>query len=191
MPAKLIFNGRVLIALVMFLFFVVMVGIALGYPAQARFMPLVVGLPGIALTLFELFREVRRAARPEVAATADHGASSGLPSDISRLIGQDAALPQGDAPKLSAAEESRRERILLTYFTALIGGILFFGFWITIPAFIATFLREREKAGWAFALSSAIVADVFLYVIFVRVLGVDLHNGFVTEWAMDLVAPGY
>jgi hypothetical protein len=191
MPAKLVFNGRIVIAFVMFAIFVVMVGVALTYPPQARFMPLVVGLPGIALTLFELTREVRRALHPEMAVESESGSSS-LPGDISRLIGQESApLSQPDAPKLSPAEETRRERILLTYFTGLILGILFFGFLVAVPVFIATFLREREKASWRFAILSAVATDVLLYAIFLRGLGVDLHNGFITEWLMDLIAPGY
>src|SRR4051812_10082246 len=118
MPAKLIFNGRVVLAFVMCAIFVTMVTIALGYPSQARFMPLVVGLPGIGLTLFELIKEVRRALRPDTVAELDSGPSGGLPSDISRLIGQDAVPPPKlEAHKLSAAEESRRERALLAYFT--------------------------------------------------------------------------
>jgi hypothetical protein len=192
MPAKLICTGRVVIAFVMFSIFVVMVSIALTYPAQARFMPLVVGIPGIGLTLFELIREVRRALHPETAVESDNAGSSGLPGDISRLIGQESApLTQPDAPKLTPAEEAHRERMLLAYFTGLIGGILFFGFWIAMPVFIATFLREREKAGWRFALSSAIVTDVLLYAIFTKGLGVELHTGFITDWVMDMFAPGY
>jgi len=192
MPAKLIFNGRIVIAFVMFSIFVVMVGVALTYPAQARFMPLVVGLPGIGLTLFELIREVRRALHPETEVESDDAGSSGLPGDISRLIGQEAApLAQPDAPKRTPAEESRRERALLAYFTGLIGGILFFGFWIAMPVFIATFLREREKASWRFALLSAIVTDALLYAIFTKGLGVELHTGFITDWVMDIFAPSY
>ena len=90
MPAKLICDGRVMMALVMFLIFVTMVGFALGYPAQARFMPLVVGLPGIGFTLFELIKETRRALT-ETGETESSGGDSNaiaLPDNVSRLIGR-------------------------------------------------------------------------------------------------------
>jgi hypothetical protein len=188
MPAKLLFSGRIAIALTMFLFFAVAVGIALTYPAQARFMPLVVGIPGIALTLFELFREIRRAltARNE---TNGGDSAIALPDDVSRLIGQTTVGVEGEAPKMTPAEAQKRELILLAYFTLLIAGLLFLGFWITVPTFVFVFLREREKAGWLTALVGAAATLAVLYFVFDRTLGIDLHPGFLTEMAWEKLFP--
>jgi hypothetical protein len=190
MPAKILFSGRVAIALTMFLFFAIAVAIALTYPAQARFMPLVVGIPGIALTLFELIREVRRALTAE---NGENGGAGGgaieLPTDVSRLIGQTSVAVEAEAPKLTRAEEQKREWILLLYFTLLIGGLLFLGFWITVPTFVLVFLREREKAGWLTALAGAAATLAVLYFVFDRTLGIDLHHGFVTEAVWEYLFP--
>lgn len=191
MPAKLICNGRVMMALVMFLIFVAMVGFALGYPAQARFMPLVVGLPGIAFTLFELIKEIRRSLT-ETEKTDSVGGDSNtiaLPEDVSRLIGQESVLVQGETPQLTGAELQKRERILLGYVTAMIAALIVFGFWITVPAFVALFLREREKASWRMTIGSATAVLAVLYFVFYRGLGIDLHTGFVTEWVWDILFP--
>jgi len=188
MPAKL-FSGRIAIALTMFLFFVIAVGIALTYPSQARFMPLVVGIPGIALTLFELIREIRRSLHDGRKAAAGGDGVITLPDDVSRLIGQEAVVVQGEAPKLSAAEEQKRERILLTYFTLLMVGLIFFGFWICVPLFVAVFLREREKASWLVSAVSAAATLTVLYFIFYRTLGIDLHNGFITDMVWEKLFP--
>lgn len=44
---------------VMLVIFVTMVGFALGYPPQSRFLPLVIGIPGIVLSLVQLFQDLR------------------------------------------------------------------------------------------------------------------------------------
>lgn len=190
MPAKL-FSGRIAIALTMFLFFVIAVSIALTYPSQARFMPLVVGIPGIALTLFELAREIRRSLHDDRKAhPVDAGESViELPDEVSRLIGQESVVVQAEAPKLSAAEEQKREWILLTYFTVLMTSLLFLGFWISVPVFVIVFLREREKASWLVSLLSAAATLGVLYFIFYRTLGIDLHPGFLTEMAWERLFP--
>lgn len=53
---------------VMLAIFVAMVGIALQYPPDARFMPLVVGVPAIALCLLQLGLDFRDSARSEAPA---------------------------------------------------------------------------------------------------------------------------
>ena len=191
MPAKLICNGRFMMALVMFLIFVTMVGFALGYPAQARFMPLVVGLPGIGFTLLELIKETRRALNVTNEPESSGGDSNtiALPDDVSRLIGQESVTVQGETPQMTPAELQKREKILLVYVTAMIAALIVFGFWITVPAFVGVFLREREKASWRMALGSAGAVLAVLYFVFYRGLGIDLHTGFITQWAWDILFP--
>lgn len=54
-------NGRVAHAALMLAIFVGMDAMAASYPYKAALMPLVVGIPGAALCLFQLLVEVRRA----------------------------------------------------------------------------------------------------------------------------------
>jgi len=60
----------VTLAAIMVAVFASMVALAASYPSNARFVPLVVGIPGLGLALVQLTLELRRAARGE-AATAD------------------------------------------------------------------------------------------------------------------------
>ena len=191
MPVKLICNGRIMMALVMFLIFVTMVGFALGYPAQARFMPLVVGLPGTGFTLFELIKEIRRALTETGKTDSSGGASNtiALPDDVSRLIGQESVAVQGESAQLPTAELQKRERVLLGYVTAKIAALILFGFWIVVPLFIGVFLRERETASWRMTIGSALAVLAVLYFMFYRGLGIDLHTGFVTQWVWDITFP--
>ena len=62
-------EGRTLTAGIMVAVFVTMVGLALTYPQDARFLPLVIGIPGLVLSIVQLFTELR--ARPEPAVTPE------------------------------------------------------------------------------------------------------------------------
>ncbi|HMI95820.1 MAG TPA: tripartite tricarboxylate transporter TctB family protein [Micropepsaceae bacterium] len=63
-------EGRTLTAGIMFAVFVVMVGLALTYPQDARFLPLVIGIPGLVLSGAQLAIELRT--RPDKEFTAEN-----------------------------------------------------------------------------------------------------------------------
>ena len=63
MTINSILNGRVATALVMLLIFASMSLMALGFTEKARLMPLLVGIPGTILGIFELISEMRTTAR--------------------------------------------------------------------------------------------------------------------------------
>src|SRR5687768_17798008 len=52
-------EGRILVAGIMFLIFATMVGVAFTFPGEARFLPLVIGIPGLALSLTQFVIELR------------------------------------------------------------------------------------------------------------------------------------
>ena len=52
-------RSSLVMTLVMLTIFAVMVFIASGYPANARFMPFVVGIPAIGLCLLQLLLDIR------------------------------------------------------------------------------------------------------------------------------------
>lgn len=64
-------EGRVLVAGIMLLLFAVMVGLALTYPGEARFLPLVIGIPGLVLSLAQFVIELRGKAEDEKVYTAE------------------------------------------------------------------------------------------------------------------------
>jgi hypothetical protein len=66
MPMAL--NARVILAGVMSAIFAAMVGMALSYPVDAAFVPLVIGIPGTVLCLIQLATELRAARSPAAAA---------------------------------------------------------------------------------------------------------------------------
>lgn len=129
--------------------FVAMVAIAWHYPADARFMPWVVGIPAIALCLLQIALDWRATAR----------AGTG-------------------------ALELSREAAMWGYFVGLVAAILVLGFLITVPVFLALFVRRWGQASWRFALGLAAAGSALLYLLFVKVLRVALHTGFLTEYLL-------
>jgi hypothetical protein len=150
-------DGRLVMSLVMLAIFGVMVGVATQYPPQARFMPLVVGLPGIALCLVQVVLEIaaRRRAAP--------GASA-------------------DGP---GAEARRREFVLWGSFLGLVASLILFGFYVTIPLFLVAFLRGFAKESWRFSLALGAGGSMLLALVFHVGLGVVLHQGFLLEPVLD------
>lgn len=173
--------------LVMLALFLVLVGIAMQYPAEARFMPFVVGIPPILLCLLQLVLDARE--RRRAAETVDTRSDLQKVQDqVARIVGRPVefeAAPSGAAEQLSPEERVRRELILWGYFLGFIGGILLFGFWVAIPVFLVAFLRFQAKSSWATALLLGIGASIALFFIFERGLKVQLHRGFVTSYVLD------
>jgi hypothetical protein len=166
--------GGSAMTVVMLAIFVAMVIVANGYPAGARFMPFVVGIPAIGLCVLELVLDVRR--RRE-SATA-------LPA-----AAPPTAVEDHEAP-LSPQQTLRRELVLWAYFLSLIGGILLFGFWLTIPVFLAAFLRFQAGASWTRALLMSAVTLALLFAVFEQAFRIELHPGFVTEYLQDRLGDG-
>jgi hypothetical protein len=173
--------------IVMLGIFVVLVGTASRYPAGARFMPFVVGIPAILLCLLQLVIDARE--RRQAADVVDTRSAAEKAEDkVSRMVGRPmeahAALP-GTTEAMSPEETVRRELVLWGYFLGFIGGILLFGFWVAIPAFLVTFLRFQAKSSWRTSLIMGIGASIILFFVFERGLKVQVHRGFIVEYVLD------
>ena len=176
--------------LVMLTIFAVFVFIASGYPANARFMPFVVGLPAIGLCLLQLALDLRERRR---VALADHRSPFERAQDtVSRIAGRQVdfevaheqpAVIETDVPPES--ETVRREFVLWGYFLGFIAGILLFGFWAAIPVFLVSFLRFQARANWRTSLVLGLAASIAFYFIFEKGLRVSVHPGFVTGYFFD------
>lgn len=164
---------------IMFLIFTSMVAISFDYPSKARFMPLVVGLPGIVFCLIQLAIDLFRSP------AADTGTSVG--QSIAA-----ASAPESQHEELPefGPHTARQEVIMWGYFVSFIAGIILFGFYISVPIMLVTFLRRQGEASWKFAIALAIAATLALYLMFGRLLGIELHPGFVTRWATHALGYG-
>jgi Tripartite tricarboxylate transporter TctB family len=182
-------RSSLIMTLVMLVIFVALVSIASGYPANARFMPFVVGLPAIGLCLLQLVLDVRERRRVTVAADprnpfkkAEEAVSriAGRPVEFEVAREQPAAVVETDRPL--EGEIVRRELVLWGYFLGFVAGILLFGFWVAIPVFLVSFLRFQAGSSWRTSLVLGVVASIALFFIFEKGLRVTLHPGFVSEY---------
>ncbi len=191
-------SGKIFWNLVMMSIFVIMVAIAWDYPPTARFLPFVIGIPGIVLTLLQLIIEIRDARKvTEPEAPDARSEFEKLEEEVSRRVASKVDLDIV-REKLEVVVEDRtdkstsrlhREIVFFSYFVGLVAGVLLFGFWLTIPVFVIIFLRLHERENWMFALSLTGAAWLIIYLAFDRMLAIILHEGFVTTYLIDLLIP--
>jgi hypothetical protein len=179
-------------SIAMLAIFVVMVGIASTYPAGARFMPFVIGIPAILLCLLQMVLDIRAARQaPE---EKDHRSEMEIAEQrVSEMTGRQMTFEAAHmAPEITVSENptgirESREWLIWGYILALVGGVLFFGYTITIPVFILLFLRWEAKCSWFKAALYAGVGATLLLALFSYGLRFQLHRGFITERLMDFL----
>ncbi|HEU0071730.1 MAG TPA: tripartite tricarboxylate transporter TctB family protein [Alphaproteobacteria bacterium] len=184
-------GAKIAMTLVMFAIFAVMVGVASTYPPGARFMPYVVGIPGLVMCAIQLFLDIRDL-RANARDDDDDGKSEmeRAAEEVARVTGRKMDFSEAEGATAVVVEESkegrgRREAIVWASFLGLIGGILLFGFWIAVPLFIGGFLRFYAGRTWRFSLLLTAAATAVYYGAFVLGLKVVLHEGFVIEAIKD------
>jgi len=164
------------LTVLMLVIFVSMVGMSFGFPAKARFMPLVVGIPGIVFCLIQLALDLR-AQKAGVSAPAHHVV---LPAGVSADadIHLDSELPE------FGPHTVRTEITTWIFFVAFIAGLVLFGFYVAVPIMLLTFLRTQAEASWKFSVTMAVVATLVLYLMFDQLLGIQLFAGFGSTWIL-------
>ena len=189
-------SSNILWTLVMLSIFVFMVAIASGYPPTARFLPFVIGIPGIVLTVLQLAIDIRDSRKVTEEGPEDTRSDlEKLQDEVSRRVKGDVELDiahetlQVVAADRTDASTSRihREMVFFGYFIGLVAGVLLFGFWLTIPVFLVIFLRLHERENWRFVLALTGATWLIVYSIFDRLLSIILHQGFITEYVVELL----
>jgi hypothetical protein len=192
MKSSIVKYSNSFMTVVMLAIFVVLVGLASGYPPGARFMPFVVGIPAIVLCLLQLALDARQRRRGETEVSDTRSAKEKAEEKVSRMAGRRVDFQishefmAGVGPEISPQERVRREMVLWGYFLGFIAGIILFGFWVAIPIFLVAFLRFQAKAGWLFSLGLGMGASLLMSFVFERLFRVVLHTGFITDYVLGL-----
>lgn len=155
-------SGKWLTAFLLLLFGL-MVAAVFQYPQEARFAPLVVGLPGIALCLVQL--------------AFDLGYGRAVLSSAAPKLGR----PEGfvEVPTELSSGTLRRELAAWAYFLAFIAALLAFGFHIAVPALLFVYLWREARLGWIRALAAGMGALAVMVFVFGEMLRFPLFPGFV------------
>jgi hypothetical protein len=191
---KALIHGRTRFTLLMFSIFAVMVFVALGYGWPANLLPLVIGVPGMVLTLLQAVTDIRdyKNADGKIDPRTDF---EKYMDDIAKHTGGKVQmeLKEGTTGFQTLVEDhmdmtrdrNRREIILFGYFFSLLGLVLLFGFWIGYPIFMAAFLRYYARETWKLAITLTVSSWVVMYGLLVLVLEQVLFEGFVTGYVMN------
>jgi len=126
--------------------------VAIGYPPEARLMPMIIGLAGTSLSLVQLWQSLAAGRRPN------------RPPRV-----------RADAPS------GWREARLLAWFAGFLFGIVAFGFLIAAPVMVLGFLviEQRERAMLSGALAFGCLA--VLYLAFELLLELSLYRGLIVQ----------
>ncbi len=155
MKSRTLVSGPALTAVVMLAIFLAMTLMALGFPEKARLMPLLVGIPGSVLAMFQVFKELR------------------TPLD---------GTERSEAERAAARwNEAHMFIWLLLYFF----GILGFGFIYAAPCLVFGFLYFAKKESLKTAVIGAVATWAILYGLFEQAFEIPLFDGLVVEWLLD------
>jgi len=153
-------TGRVLTALIMFLIFLSMTILAMGYTDAAALMPLMIGIPGTILGLVQLVMEYRVAKR-ELAIEPD----------------------DSEIPKLKL--ERKHETQMILWMVIFLTGLLSFGFTYASPILVFSFLYIGKKESLTISIISGVCTLLVIYGFFIQTLQIPLFNGLIVEWLFD------
>ncbi len=86
-------------------------------------------------------------------------------------------------PAESGPEISRRRTLAsFAWMAAFIVLVLFFGFPITVPLFVFSYLVMQSRAGWGLSIALTAAAWGFFHVVFERLLHFPFEAGLVQGW---------
>lgn len=191
-------HPRTLLSIAMLLFFSTMVWIALDYPWQAQMLPLVIGIPAIALSALQIYLDVANYHKSEGKIDPRTAFEIYMDEITANTKGQVKMELGAERKELTTLVEDpstigrtrgQRERLLFAYFYGLVIVVLLFGFWIGVPAFLITFLRFYAREGWKLIASLTLAAWGLMYLLLVVFLEQVLFEGFITGYVMDMFAP--
>jgi hypothetical protein len=181
-------HPRTLVSVAMFAIFATMVAIASGYPWQAAMLPVVIGVPGMLLSLLQVVLDIRGYHRAEGVIDPRTAfeiymdeLKEGTKGQVEIDIGPARELTTlVEDPSTVGRSRGRREFLLWVAFYGLVSLVLVFGFWIGIPAFLIAFLRYYARESWRLTLTLTAAAWASMYVLLVLVLEQVLFEGFLT-----------
>jgi len=189
-------HGRTLLGVVMLGVFSVMVAIAADYPWQAAMLPMVIGIPGILLSILQIVLDMRSYHRAEGRIdprTAFEIYMDDITQNTKGQVTMDAAgatelTTLVEDPSVVGRTRGQREKLLWAYFYGLVGAVLLFGFWIGVPVFLAAFLRFYARESWRLTLALTVACWAVMYLLLVVFLEQVLFEGFVTGYVVDLLS---
>lgn len=145
------FNGRTATTGVMLVLFVGASIMAASLPSKAAFMPLLFGIPGIILCLWQLILDLRRA-----------------PDTRSRSSKE-------------VSDDSRSELEVFVWLGLFSVALIGFGFVLGGPVVVTAFVRFSSRDTWQNALFAGAGTFAVIFGVFIWLLGLPMFQGLILE----------
>lgn len=153
---------QAIFSFVFLIFFIVFVYQAQDWRLQARLYPWAIGIPMIILALIQVILDLKGVERKQT---------------------DEAPVMDYQFSKTVAPEVARRRAI--TMFGWLFGfflAIWLLGFSITIPLMVFTYLKIQSNEKWGISIILTVLAWLFFYFLFVRLLTLPFPDGLIFTW---------
>lgn len=153
---------QAIFSFVFLIFFIVFVYQAQDWRLQARLYPWAIGIPMIILALIQVILDLRGVERKQ----------------------QDEA-PVMDYQFSQTVEPKLARRRAITMFCWLFGfffSIWLLGFSITIPLMVFSYLKIQSNEKWGISILLTVLAWLFFYFLFVRLLTLPFPDGLIFTW---------
>ena len=152
---------QAIFSFIFLIFFIVFVYLSQDWRLQARLYPWAIGIPMIIFALIQVILDLKGIERKQPDAT---------PMDFQ--------FTQTVEPKLA-------RRRAITMFGWLLGfffSIWLLGFSITIPLMVFSYLKIQSNEKWTISIILTVVAWLFFYFLFVRLLNLPFPDGLIFTW---------
>lgn len=154
-------RGEIILSIFFLAFFIMLTVLSLGYSAKSRRLPLIVGIPGIALAGADLYRKTIR-----------------RPTTEPQRRRQTPGLHEMEEEDEGTGGEIRKAAAMIGWVALLILMIWIFGFLVTIPSYTLLFMKLRRES-WVASILFAGIGFAVLYVLFIMALHIELYPGLI------------
>ena len=153
---------QAIFSFIFLIFFIVFVYLAQDWRLQARLYPWAIGIPMIIFAFIQVILDLKGVERKQ----------------------RDDATPM-DFQFTQTVEPKLARRRAITMFGWLLGfffSIWLLGFSITIPLMVFSYLKIQSNEKWTISIILTVMAWLFFYFLFVRLLNLPFPDGLIFTW---------
>jgi tripartite tricarboxylate transporter TctB family protein len=144
------------------IFFIVWVYLAQDWRLQARLYPWAIGFPMVVLAFIQVILDARGFRAKQ--------ASDGTPMDFQFT------------KEIDPATAKKRALIMFGWLFGFLLIIKFLGFIVAIPLMVFSYLRFQSKESWLTSVTLTVIAFVFFWALFVKLLTLPFPEGLIFTW---------
>jgi hypothetical protein len=153
---------QAIFSLIFLIFFAIFVYQAQEWRLQARLYPWAIGIPMLILAIIQVILDLKGVERKQM--------DDAAPMDFQ--------FTQTVEPSLA----KRRAIIMFGWLFGFFLGIWLLGFPIMIPLMVFSYLKIQSNERWTISIVLTVLAWVFFYFLFVRLLNLPFPDGLIFTW---------